>query len=143
MLERSDRAGARASWEQALALLQRQERANEVLQLRCLRATLLPAADARAEVDALLAEAALDTRPHWRALAPEALLACLEVLERAAGAQDLARAAMLEAALAARLAEQLAQFDGPDAAAATARGQLLHQVPWWHALRSRGAAGAA
>jgi hypothetical protein len=71
------------------------------------------------------------------------LLACLEVLERAAGAQDLARAAMLEAALAARLAEQLAQFDGPDAAAATARGQLLHQVPWWHALRSRGAAGAA
>ena len=144
MLERSDRAGARASWAQALALLQRQERANEVLQLRCLRAKLLPAADARAEVDAVLAEAALDTRAHWRALAPEALLACLEVLERAGSAQDLARAAMLEAALAARLAEQLAQFEGLDAAAAaSARAQLLHQVPWWHALSSRGAAGAA
>jgi hypothetical protein len=99
----------------------------EALQLRCLRAALLPQDAARAEAHAVLDEAAADPRPHWRALAPDALLAAWQVLARV----DDPRAADLEAALRHRLGEQLAQFDPADMAA---RDLLSTAVPWWRTL---------
>jgi hypothetical protein len=124
---RGQGAAALSLWDRALALLERQERRQEALQLRCLRATLLPLDAARAEAHAVLGEAATDPRPHWRALAPDTLLAAWQVLSRAGDP----RAADLEAALHCRLDEQLAQFDPADKAA---RDQLLQAVPWWRTL---------
>ncbi len=124
---RGDDAAALALWDRAIALLQRQERAQEALQLRCLRAALLPQDAARAEAHAVLDEAAADPRPHWRAVAPDALLAAWQVLARARDP----RAADLESALQRRLDEQLAQFDPADT---LARSLLLHAVPWWRTI---------
>ncbi|MFN8995998.1 MAG: hypothetical protein ACK5X3_20355, partial [Pseudomonadota bacterium] len=124
---RGDDAAALALWDRALALLERQQRPQEALRLRGLRAALLPPDAARAETRAVLGEAAAAPRPHWRALSPDALFAAWQVLARAG---DL-RAADLEAALQRRLDEQLAQLDPADMAT---RDLLLNAVPWWRAL---------
>jgi class 3 adenylate cyclase/tetratricopeptide (TPR) repeat protein len=125
-LARGDVESARAHWDEALAMLQRLERSGDALDLRCLRAGLLPDEAARTEIDAALAEAAADPQPEWRVLSPDALLAASEVLARLGDA----RAAALGSALRQRRDEQLAQFDAGDR---VARAQLL-DLPWWRAL---------
>lgn len=130
---RGQPAAALAQWDQALALLQRQQRLQEALHLRCLRAALLPPGAALAELQAVLDEAAADRRAHWCALPPEALRYAWRLL---ADAGD-ARAPALHQALQARLQQQLAQLD------ADGRVQLLQGVPWWRALGVLPAADAA
>jgi hypothetical protein len=80
-----------------------------------------PAA-ARAAVEAALAHAAADPRPHRRMLRPGALRGCAQVL-RALGD---GRAAELEADWWARRDEQLRSLADDDA-----RRRLLEGVPHW------------
>jgi class 3 adenylate cyclase len=129
---RGDKAGAQARWTEAAEQYAAQGRTAESWGPRAMQAALDATTgmdqEARAAIDAMLAEAASqDARPHVRAMAPADLLEC----HRACEAIGDARATVLRKALLARLDEQLASL--PDVAD---RQVLVTAVPHWRAVHA-------